>query len=414
MTAKKATKARRSAGAPSETLPNSGMDDLLELDAAGSLLDELRDLDGVEVGVWRAAGNGNPRDRYLFAVPAQGLSLTQLMDKLRDEYGTGEYRVRGRKGSQFVGSSKTISIEARAGRDLPAPSSAGAVAAAAPPAGLPGMPSVGELLMLMMKQSQDLMLAMVKSPQQQSGLGFGDVLNAAKVMMGQPQTPPASPLAQIREVLELQDLLQRRGGGGDSEEGGWLDLIKSFAAPVAQAALAQAATAAPSAATTVTAPMASPGGDSGLEAIAASAGPAGSTAASGVATGNMAPLVALVGRLVRAAQKDSDPEAYAIFVIDEMGEEAARQLLAQQDALQRLASILPPDLVQSVAQHAEWFREFLEEAKAQLSDAEAGQGVTNEPESVHGAGNDARTPGSSTTAPAAAQQRADGGTAARS
>ncbi len=338
--------ADRSAGADIE---------LLDIDQVGSLLDELQDDQDSEVCVWRAAGPNRPREQWLFSTPATSMTLPQLMDKLRDDYGGGDFRIRGRKGSKYHGGSRTIGVE---------PPAAGKVVATSPAAPANGMPSMGELITLMFQQNQAMMTNLVamanNKGQAAPGASFTDLITAAKMLSGQ-GAAPSSPLSAVKEILEVQELLGKRGGTGSGEDGDtdWLGLLKSFA-PVMQQALAQSPGQA-----AITA------GDS-VPAAAAAPTPAPAAAAPAQAS----PLVRLVARLVKAARLDSDPEAYAIFVIDEMGEEAAQKILAQPDSLQKLSAVLPPELVSAVAERLPWFQELLQAVQEQLQ-PDDGQGSTN-------------------------------------
>ncbi|HYC63301.1 MAG TPA: hypothetical protein VEC14_01110 [Reyranellaceae bacterium] len=305
-------------------------------DGAG-WLDSLGEGPDLRVRVYRRISDG--ADVFLFWFPVKQYDGEQLLDVLRDKHGGGTFLLRARRTSgQWVGSARTVHVERR---ELPA-----APAAAALPADT-GMPSMYTMMIDAQRRSDEMLRMVLDSMRQQpQQLGFADVIKAAQLMQPGAAQTAASPLATVKEMLEVQKLLGERGGGDGTPD--WASIIRDLAVPVAQAIAANAAK----------------GGEGAPAALPA---PAGAPAPVGAAPAAQPPQNAahaalrhLLARLVRAAEKDSDPSAYAVVVIDEVGEANAQQLL-DQVPLEVLLQLEP-----RAVQYREWFEEFIAAAREEL------------------------------------------------
>ena len=334
---KKATRSGAPAGAPAKG-PTGDDVEVLDLNSVGDLLDELGETEDTKISIWRAPDRDNPREQFLDTVSASGLTLDDLLVMLRDDHGGGTFIVRGRRGTQFIGGRRTISV-VKSRKDP-------AAAAAAP------TPSINmfEMWQASEKRNADLLTAILAG-NKGSALGFSDVLSAAKILSGHNAAPPNT-LGQLKELLEIKDLLAGDAPRAASSEGGpsWLEIAKTAAEFLSKAA-SQAPAAAPGAA------------PAAIEAPAPSAPVPAS-----------APMLQLLDRLMRGARRDSDPESYAIVVLDEIGDEAAAELLKNDGLLEmfeQLVQLHAPASLPMFQEKKTWFSEFIAAAREQLQPEEA-------------------------------------------
>lgn len=283
-------------------------------------------------------------------------SMGALLNKIRDDYGGGAYRVRVQSGRQVI-INRVFPIAAP--RENPA------AVVQAPPAAQTGL-DVPALMREMQSQMQGQMLEITKLLLANVGKGGGggtglelkDAIGLAQMLKGEQKDP-------FKQVSELTALLSTLGvkiqtGAGNAEqeinlasllpvavEGikGIAELVKNAPKPAAPAAPAAAAIAAP------VQPRPAPAAAS--PAAVAPASPADAQAVL------MASLQQLVPLLIRLAQQQTNAESCA-DVIDALIPEAHKQVVigfaAQPAALEQLIQMAAP-----LGEHREWLAEVLED-----------------------------------------------------
>ena len=93
---------------------DSAFDNLdVEIDSFQKYFDELRGKDdSVSINVHRQASHGSKKLTFLFTCAPDDYTWTELQTKIRDDFGTGEYRLHMRRGTVLCGN-KSISLEKR-------------------------------------------------------------------------------------------------------------------------------------------------------------------------------------------------------------------------------------------------------------------------------------------------------------
>lgn len=310
--------------------------ELLELDEVPDVLALLAEDEGTKLMIHRAPTKEHPDKVHCGTVPA--LDYEGLLDHLRG-LGGGKFCIRPMKGSKFNGKQFTITVE---------PPPRGSSPAAAPASD--GMPSVWQLMQQQQNQTMQILLALIGKGGAAAapGLGFADVITAAKMIRGGGEG--GSPLAQVREMLEVAKLLNTdKGGGGESTDSDVLvELIRSIGAPVAAHVLAERSHALP-------APTPPP----------AAGAPAAAPPPADKPQAKAHPLRPILARLVKHAQANDDTGRVACWLVVTMGEAPVRELLKQPDLAGVLLKVAP-DLAPQAQPHAAWFAELLEALRDEL------------------------------------------------
>lgn len=310
-----------------------------EFDTGDDLLTELESEEDAAVVIFK---DENGEAANCFTVGPADLSWPQLLDKIRLEYGPGKYWARGRVGSQWRGRKKILIA---AVRNALTPLAAAPAAAPAAPQHDAGTKMVLDMLTKQTEQQTELLKAVLTKGGGGTGIELKDAIALAQLFRGETKDPIET-LAKSAEFFKQMGM----GGGGDHETN-MADVVGKLIDNLPHlAALGASSSATPSAPVpaAVTHKPAAPA------AVAGGGKPA---------QPNMANTVKL---LLNAARKDSDPAAYAVVAIDIAGEAAVKMLLAQPQPMALLQSVAP-----EVAQHAEWFAEFIDAAREILAAAEA-------------------------------------------
>ncbi len=347
----------------------------VEVDPLESILEDLGSSESGFIAVHRAAGGGLGRDAFLFSVPAASITGIQLLEKLRDEHGGGDYRVRGRRGSQWIGGAQTVSIAAPVKRADAAPAAAAVPAAAAPA----GQDQFMQFLLQQQQQSgqtmQAILTGLIARPEPQRGGGNMDKVIAAAApiasgllagLFGMLQQSKPDAMKQLRELLEIRSLVADNGGGGGASESDvMLTAIKEIG-PVLAGLMAQRASE-PAPAAAPRRPAAPPALAAPGAAIPAPA-PAVPAAGAPAAPLSLPQLRSQLGLLLRGAANDSPTEAYAVLLCDLVPEDQLRMLIDHPGFDGLLAGIDP-----RAAEFADWFAELRQSVRDML-DAPADDG----------------------------------------
>lgn len=305
-------------------------------------------LSGVEnqdtVAVFRASETGAPA--YLFSVDAQ-MPPDRLMRRIREDYGTGQYRFQVRQGGRIV-KNYLIGVEAE-------PVRGAAVAAAAAPVAAPQV-DMTQFMLAQMQQAQQMTTQVITAAlgrplAERPGVDIPKLLAAAA-----PLVVPAvagivelvksrpDPLDMATKMVKIKELF---GGGGDGggRETGVMDVLAEGLKTLGP--ILDRASQAPPQQHVATVQQPRPA------AIASKPvdTPPNITKANTPANH---PLNALLAALVRAAEKSGDPYTYAEVIIDQWPgtPEQLTVLMNNPQWLETLARFEP-----RVLAHAEWFKQ---------------------------------------------------------
>lgn len=357
--------------------------ELLQSGAADddSLESELREIQNGKVRVSRKSNKQGSPGGYLFTVGSDEMSLDDLFDKIRREYGGGEYRLRVTRSSGAFAVNRDISIAE--------PLSAPVVAAAPPPQSddrlasiLISMQENNRLLMDSMRQQQ---LAQAESMQ----TVFVEIIRAQAQREPAPAAPQQSPTDMLAMMGMFKELFgaekhadpmkvflqgvdfakKMTGDGGD--ENPVIEMLKTLAPPLLaiaqqQGAPAQRMALAPPQQPPQRAPAQPPVQGAGvvvtnqsevveMSVESSGAGDAVGEDAAGLSSQDaiaqlsayVAPYISI---LTTAASVDADPETYADMVLDIAPHEQVLAVVENDALYNELLSGVP-----GIEQTREWF-----------------------------------------------------------
>ncbi len=346
------------------------LDDLIEvdeteeaqLDALDGMIAEFTGAADTVVNVYRQGDGKNLS--FLFRTNPDEMTGGELMEKCRDNYGTGDYRIHIRKGSRLV-KNAPFSVEAKKEPD----------------------PAI-----LQQQNSGMDMTAIFAMMQENNNRTMQMFTEAMKAFAGQNNNAPtfdpiAAQTAMIQSVATLKGLaepkddsknavamliqgltLARELGPKDGETNSsdiLLEGIKQFAPAIAQATtLGRAARPGKGAA------LPAPGDEE-------TAGDAARETEMGLRN---VLLRQQLGFLVKQAEGGKNPDLYAELLLDQLGETVVLDFLAKDDALAKLVEINP-----GVAGQQIWF-EKLREAILELTAPDTAGDTVTEGEFIPGPG----------------------------
>lgn len=332
------------------------------------LLGEISADADVRISVYREPDTGQGGAAFLFTVEAgdfQEFSDLLAHIKAHPDGGPGLYSLRAKKGTRFMGAPR-VRI---GGRRIEPPA---APAIATPP---PVENKHTDFL-------ERMVLALIAKPAAPSGgSSLGEIAQVFQ-MLNENRTPPPDPVDQLKKAFELKKLIapEREPDDDVDDKTGrtmW-DAIYSGIDTLGKAVAASPPPAPPAvhpnpAPAAIAPPPPRP------------APPAG---------GNQSQALRLMfGILLQGAKMDSEPEAYAVLVLDQLGPQAPA-LLGHPNALATLEQFEP-----RIGQYREWFGQVIEAARELLKPEEPeapGAGLTG---TETGADGSAHVPGEPAAVP---------------
>jgi len=177
---------------------------------------------------------GSQKLMFLFSCGVEDYTFDQLLSKLRDEYGSGFYKIQGRNEKGQLKLNKTVAVEAPITDTDTAKADSGNGAV---------IESVSQLLQRHTEQMQNMvpnanptgsMLEMMQ--------GIAAIMGAMGVHPPQPPPPPKTLIEQLTEFKMLKELMSGDGDSGESGDANIYSLlgktVDAFGGPL-MAALAQ-------------------------------------------------------------------------------------------------------------------------------------------------------------------------------
>lgn len=302
-----------------------------ELDELSAVLDEGEDADAATCSVYRLHPNEKPG--YLFKCPVPAFSI----DRLRDEFGGGSFRVFVRDARQRIRARRDLRIEAPR---MP-PSSPVDVRPQVQDA-----PNAIEVqLSGLTRAVEALLAAQVRQAQAAPALTEDQMLERMlryKQLFG---TPPASGSGGEAVLAAFTQGMEMAGRfADDSREKSTTDILHTAVAEFAPA-LAQIVSG--GGARAATAPATTPATEDAMQMH------------------ELMRYRAQIRQLCAKAARGADPALYADLLLDEFGPDAVGAMVTNPDIMTRLVSLEP-----AVAQHESWFHSLLEQLKAALDDTD--------------------------------------------
>lgn len=298
--------------------------------ALTNLLAELGGSEDILVNIYRQPGNGKQRMEYLFTVAPDDYQLGPLLEKVRDEYGGGQYRIRVYQNGGLIanrpisiGEPKFKKVEEKTGSEF-----------------------VGIIQELMNEQRKntELLLARLENSQKATAppLDIMSILAMAKDMFFDTRqipvpVPAPDTLGQLERLMALQSTMKNLGGNGDgntSESDVLVELIRQFAPTLAQA------------------------NEREKEALAIT------KAKQAQQPEKDNPMKAQLVMLNGIAARNLDPADYAGLVINAIPDEKQlREFIGAPDSMSKLIKIHPP-----IADNIAWFDELSDIIKVRMGD----------------------------------------------
>lgn len=268
---------------------------------------------------------------FLFRTTPDELTGGEIMERCRDGYGTGDYRIHIRAGSRLV-KNAPFSVEKVQGPDpaLAGPAQQGLGIAEV----IAMMQASNDKMAMMFSETMRAMGEAMKSNQApafnpaEMQASLIQSLAALKSMTEKPDTAPTDPVAMLIQGITLAKELNPKEGETNSSDI-LLEGIKQFAPAIAQATQMG------------TARLSAPANGGELP------GPPGSeqTAADAAKEKEMGlrnmMLRQQLGFLIKQAENGKNPDLYAELLLDQLGETVVLDFIGKDDALETLAKINP-------------------------------------------------------------------------
>lgn len=308
-------------------------DDSDAFESVGSMLDELRE--GGEYSELSVFGRpkqqpGVPAQRgnaFLMVCGANDYTLAELMSVIQESWGEGLYTIKGKRGGKYAGQ-KTIPIG-------PAAVKPGVVVTASPqPATVDTTKQLAELFEKISRQQTETMASMLGSVLTKLDRPTVDPMSlqrdtiamiaSMRDMFSPPQqtVSPTSSFSQLKELLEMKDLLAGRNDGEGSGENSLMDMAKTFLPALIASAQAQPQTQAQIKQPALPRPNPTDKKQTIKESPA------------------MLKMLQGIKTLIDAAKRDSDlqnVELYAELIIDQFDIEQIKSFVTNDNALDKLA-----------------------------------------------------------------------------
>jgi hypothetical protein len=300
-----------------------------QLDALEGMIAEFQGAADAVVNVYRQGEGKNMS--FLFRTNPGEMSGGEIMEKCRDRFGTGDYRVHIRKGPRLV-ANKPFSVEAEK-EDEKEDAKNG------------GLDTLAFITMLQENNKQTMLMfteAMKAFAGGQNNVPVFDPIAAQTAMiqsvatlkgLAEPKDDSKNAVAMLIQGLTLAKELGPKDGETNSSDI-LLEGIRQFAPALVQGANAINANAPGNAALP-------PPGDPQAVADAAREREMGL---------RQAMLRQQLGFLVKNAADGKNPELYAELLLDQLGEKVVLDFVGQPDALEKLVAINA-----DVATYSQWF-----------------------------------------------------------
>ena len=319
---------------------------------------ELREFSGAKVRVSKATGAQGSPGGYMFSVNTDEISMDDLLDRIRDEYGGGEYRLRVFSNGRFV-MNRNISV---------AESTKKPVSQVQPVQPAQSQDRFAELIIAMQENSRAMMDA-VREQQLVAAQGMQEMMVRIFEANSHGSASAASSPTDLLAIVGLvKDLFKKSGGeseinlflegvkfargdsGGDGNP--VADILKTLGAPlmsmVTAAQKAQTAPALPRPPTPQQLTKAFSPAPAAQGEMTAPAAPIVETAESPVAQMQnadwqvaQAQLLPYINILVTAANLDADPGTYADMILDFVPADQAKLVLESDEHYFRCLSMAP-------------------------------------------------------------------------
>lgn len=352
-----------------------------QLDALEGLISEFTGSADILVNVYRQ-GEGKSIS-FLFRTSPDEMSGGEIMERCRDNYGTGDYRVHIRQGPRIV-HNRPFSVEAKREPD-PALSSA------------PGNADIIALVTANAAQTQQMFMATMTAmaealkgrepPPAPDPVAMQNSMIQALVALKQlavPESTAKDPVEMLIQGVQLAAELKPSEGDTNAN-----DLVlaglKAFAPTITEATRAGMAAqqALPGA------PGGSVPGAPGAPGAPGPGAPASPEIAAAAAREKEMGLRQVMMRqqlawLVKQASVGKNPDLYAELLLDQVGESTVLEFIAKADALEQLAVIEP-----RVKDYSVWFEE-LRAAILDLTRPDDGVHIGSEQQPVDGGNGAAR------------------------
>lgn len=339
-------------------------EEFLETDGAISqFLSGWDDEEGT-ITLYRAQGKGNKRNVFLFSRGVTEVTMPEVLESLRDDYGGGLFRIEGRdaEGAWIKGKIKYLEVEAPKRPLNPLREEQGAVAET----GGDAITALAAVLERSNEQNRDFMRMMMDTLKASTPAAADPAATSKSILEGLVQmkelvgTPaPASSGMDIETFLRIAEFTRELGGNA-GEANGW-DALKTTISGLAPM-LAQGMA---SAGAMPTLPPAAGGGAPGAAPRRLShddkpapdpgTGAAAPDPAAAVDPRELqARFEAVFPLCISAAQRNLDPYVYANLVIDQLGLEAALNMICQPGQLEAMLAQAP-----ALQQWRPWFDELV-------------------------------------------------------
>ena len=314
------------------------IDEQESLDALDGMIAEFSGAADTVVNVYRQGEGKNLS--FLFRTSPAEMTGGEIMERCRDNFGTGDYRVHIRKGRRLVKNApfsvEAMTVKETPGQQAPAMGIAEIIAI---------MQSSNDRMSLMFTESMRAMAEAFKGREQPS---FDPVamqtsliqsLAALKGMTDKPETNQKDPVEMLVQGITLARELGPKDGDTNTSDI-LLEALKQFAPAIAGATHAMQAR------------------QPGTPANPALAGPRDPAAAADAQREHDMNLRNIwmkqqLGFLVKQAENGKDPSLYAEVLLDQLGPVVVLDFIQKDDALAQLAKINP-----GVAGQRIWFEKL--------------------------------------------------------
>lgn len=336
-----------------------------------ALANLLADIGGIDsesrVNVYRALqSKGMKGGAYLFSCHPAEFSL----DKLRDAYGGGDYRVHVRSNGRLVANQLVSIEEAKKPQPdiiMPARTDSSDVT------------KLGELMMQGFQQLGQLVAQSVGRPQSDASQTRRELLQdmvTMKQLFGDSRSDPSSIMEMFLRGVEFAKGDGSPPPGESTATDVLLEAMRTFGRPIAEAAMSQLPKAG---ALPQVGVMAAPGAVPPLPNPAPEQSPQPAAANPDQLSEHDNMMRMYVAMLVNLAREQRDPSLYAELILDQAPENMIEQILALPDVTEYLAKWAP-----EVRRHREWVESLKAEIVQLLQEDSASDTVPSHPLTIEG------------------------------
>lgn len=324
-------------------------------------LDEMESQENASFRVYRQHSGNTSKMAFCFTVPADQFSFEELLQKIKDEYGAGDYRIHLRGATEYgknqLIANQVVSVEAtRTANPAPQQSQANELA--------PIVERMQERMEAMQQRMEERLTAVQSQPQQDPTEMMQKMMAtmaSMQEMMGGNQGPAKKEKSLIEQIEEAEKIAERFGKM-QQEDGGFGQLMREGLQPLIQ--LAQQHAGQKSEAGNGASPKPNP-----AQPPAKTGQPAQPTRSQQEMEQQLGPFAHSIRTLLFAAQKNGDPETYADMALDFMSEDQyddVFRFLSSDGCIDAVIEYVP-----EVANHREWFESLRRSILASLDVGDA-------------------------------------------